>query len=177
LIDRAGRFLTVGITWLVIVFGCYFFNVARPGLGTRWVQEQTPPEHASALELDPNGEILAKTASGNIYEIFPGWQQSWEPYGGAEDTNPNGVYCSAGDGSGHIILPPPGNVVSQLNVNCESIESRYYVKVVLLEDGEVWSWSHGSSALANALMPLYLIGAFAIGVVVLVIGGVMKLNY
>ncbi|HQU38127.1 MAG TPA: hypothetical protein PLR65_16205, partial [Anaerolineales bacterium] len=65
--SRANRMLTVAIIWIVIVFGCYFFTVASPGLGTKWERLSPLPERAITIELTDFGLILATTESSNVY--------------------------------------------------------------------------------------------------------------
>lgn len=64
MISSANHMPTLAIAWLVIVFGCYFFNVARPELGTRWGQLPLLPERATSIELTRFGYVRAYAESG-----------------------------------------------------------------------------------------------------------------
>jgi len=68
------------------------------------------------------------------------------------------------------VLPPPGKVGSRVSENCSYIESGYRFEVVLLENGEIWSWEHETYAYAVLLIMLILFIALAIGILILLIG-------
>jgi hypothetical protein len=171
LVSRANGVLAVAIIWLVIVFSCYFFNVASPGLGTKWVQLQPLPEPAAAIELTRFGYVLATTDSGQSYKVYL-WQDSepWTLYDEATEEF-YGEPCAADDGSRFTIPSPPGNVVMRSSGNCAvSAETWVRAEVALLENGEVWLWAHSYGGAGEAYLSLLLFAAGALGVVILLAG-------
>lgn len=176
MISRANRVITVAVTWLVIVFGCYFFGVARPGLGTRWEQYPPLPERAAAIELTRSGFVLVTTESDAAYWRYP-WQTyaPWVVYNEATAEFYGGP-CEADDGSRFGIVSPLGKVVARSSGDCEgSTESRFYAAVVLLENNEAWVWLHEYSGIGEAFSSIILKVAGAFGVLLLAIGWVIKL--
>ena len=175
MISRSNRVLTVAITWLVIVFGCYFFYVARPELRTNWVQLPPLPKPATAVELTRFGLVLATTENGTSYKRDP-WDtdQPWVLYNESTEEF-NGEPCAADDGS-RFIPPPPGKVVTRSSRECfVSAETRILADVALLENGEVWMWTYAQDGLSEAVIFLLLIAAGALGVVILLIGLGMRI--
>jgi hypothetical protein len=177
LIDRAGRFLTVGIIWLLIVFGCYFFTLARPEKGTKWEQLPTLPERATSIELNRFGYVRAYAESGSSYMAYLySWQdEPWMPY----DAEKEGVYgepCEVNGSSRFNPSSPPGDVISRSSADCfASAENQFHAEVVLLEKNEAWVWTHLYGGVGDAFTSLLVLAAGALGVVLLLIGGVMKL--
>ena len=175
MIPRANRILTVAITWLVIVVCFYFFTIARPGLGTKWEQLPPLPEQAASIELTRFGFFLATAENGNAYKRYP-WQETepWMPFDEAAEEY-YGEPCEVDEDSGFAIPKPPGEVVSRSSGDCvASAESRYFADVVLLENNEVWLWMRLYGGGSDAYATLLVLAAGALGVVLLLIGWVVK---
>lgn len=174
MISRANRVFTVAITWLVIVFGCYFFT--RPESGTKWEQLPPLPESATSIELTRFGYVRAYGESGNSYMVsLYAWQnEPWTPYDAATE----GLYgepCEVSVSSQYHPPSPPGEPISRSNADCfASAESNVYAEAVLLENNEAWVWMHLYGGLGEGLRSLLLLAAGALGVVLLGIGGVLK---
>ena len=134
-----------------------YFSLARPGITTRWEKEPAPPEPISRLELGNAGEILGFTADETLYEFTYGAYQaesSWNKVEQPSGTAPLGDHCSP-ETQDRIIVSPPGEVASRVSESCTYIESGYQLEIVLLENGEIWSWEHEMYAyamLANAFI-------------------------
>lgn len=176
MVSRANRVLTVAIIWLVIVFGCYFFTVARPGLGTRWEQLPPLPERATTIELTRHGFILVTTESSTVYRKYL-WQtnEPWVLYDEATE-DLNATPCQLDDESRFSVSSPPGKVVARSSRNCfASAENSVHVEVALLENGEVWLWTYLYGGIGGVFTWLLLLAAGVLGLALLVIGGVMKL--
>jgi hypothetical protein len=176
MISRANRVLAAAITWLVIMFGCYYVNLARPGLGTRWEQLPPLPGPGTTVELTRFGYVLATTESGAAYRRDP-WQTDgpWVLYDEAAEEF-YGEPCQADDGSRFGVSSPPGKVVARSSGDCVvSAETSVHAEVALVENGEVWMWTYSYGGAGVAYLSLLLLAAGALGVVMLVIGGVMKL--
>ena len=154
-----------------LVIGIAFFSVLRPGITTRWKQEQAPPEQATLLKLGINGEILAQTPGGNLYEMTSGWKSVTGP---TENTEMGGL-CYSGDANHYLILPPPGKVISRVTNYCVATESGYHTEVVLLENGEVWSWRIERGGYTGLLLVVMLGIALVLGAPLLLIGLGMKI--
>lgn len=175
-ISRANRVLTVAITWLVIVAGCYFFSVASPGPETKWEQFPSLPERATSIELTRFGYVRVYVESGSSYMTYLyAWQdQPWALYDAATEAV-YGEPCEINVSSQFHPPSPPGEPISRSNADCfASAESNFYADVVLLENNEVWLWTHlynGAGEVYSSLV--YLAGA--LGVVLLLIGGMIKL--
>jgi hypothetical protein len=177
MIDRGNRALVVAATWFVILFGCYLSSIARPGFGTKWVQLQSLPERAATIEMSRVGYILATAESGNLYTLYP-WQED-EPWTRYDPATAEflGQPCEADDGSRFSIPRPPGNVVLRSSGDCvASAESRYYADVILLEDGEIWLWFYDYSAVSQSYLSLLLLTGGALGVLILIVGIVWKIQ-
>jgi hypothetical protein len=178
MISRSNRILTVAITWLVIVFGCYFFNVARPELGTKWEQLPPLPERATSVELTRFGYVRAYAESGSSYTAYLySWQdEPWALYNAATE----GVYgepCEINGSSRYIPSSPPGDVISRSSADCfASAENQFHAEVVLLENNEAWVWIYLYGGAGEAYTYLLVLTAGALGVALLLIGGVMKLR-
>jgi hypothetical protein len=64
----------------------------------------------------------------------------------------------------YLVLPPPGKVNSRVRENCVYMESGYHLEVVLLENGEVWTWEHERYVYAELFLMCFLLAAFVMGV-------------
>ncbi len=174
MISRANRVLTAAVTWLVIVFGCYYFTVARPGLGTRWEPLSLLPERATTIELTDSGFILATTESSNVYKREL-WQtaEPWMLYDEATE-DLNATPCQVGE-SRFSVSSPPGKVVARSSRNCvASAENSVHVEAALLENGEVWMWTYLYGGIGEVFTWLLVLAGGALGVILLGIGGIMK---
>ena len=162
----------IGIIWLCCVFSAGYLSLARPGIGTHWEQEPAPPKPITRLELGKAGEVIGHTSEGTMYEFTYGIYQSqsaWQKVEQPSGTPAIGESCTP-DIADRIVLPPPGKVVSRVSENCSYIESGYRFEVVLLENGQIWSWEHETYAYAVLLIMLILFIALAIGILILLIG-------
>lgn len=171
---RANIFLSVGAIWISLVVCTFFFSLVRPGIGTRWKEEPAPPEQVSRLRLGGLGEILAQTPQGNIYEFQYGSDPAWEKVTVPSGNPAIGASCSQ-DSQNHIILPPPGKVISRVGEDCVYIESAYHLEVALLENGGIWSWKHEAYAYTDLFVITFLCIAFVLGVPFLMLGLGMKI--
>lgn len=174
MISRANSVLAVATTWLVIVFGCYFFNVARPGLGTRWERLPPLPEQVNIVEWTRFGYVLATTEDARSYKVYPRQDEPWTLFDEATEED-YGEPCETVQSSRFSPPSPPGEPTSRSSADCfASAENRYYGEVILLENNEVWLWMHLYGGIGEALTYLFLVAAGALGVLLLAIGGVMK---
>lgn len=172
--SRANRMLTVAIIWIVIVFGCYFFTVAFPGLGTKWERLSPIPERAITIELTDFGLILAATESSNVYRRGLWANEPWKLYDEVTE-DMNATPCQLDDQSRFSVSSPPGKVVARSSRNCVvSAENSAHVEVALLENGEVWLWTYLYGGIGGAFTPLLLLAGGALGVILLGLGGIMK---
>lgn len=177
MVSRANRVLTAAVTWFVIVGGCYFLTLARPENGETWEQLPTLPEQATSIELTSFGYVHAYTESGNPYMIsLYSWEdEPWIPY----DPDKEGVYgepCDVPGGSQFTPPSPPGEAISRASADCfASAENQFHAEVILLENNEVWVWTHLYGGVGDAITNLLVLAASALGVVLLLVGGVMKL--
>ena len=164
--------LLIGSLLICCVCVAGYFSLARPGIGTRWKQEPAPPESIMRLELGDAGEILGVTDGETMYEFMYGSYQtasSWEEVSQPSGNPVIGEDCKEGD-TNRIVLPPPGDVASQVSVNCVYIESGYRLEVVLLDNGEVWSWEHEVYAYAVLFNAAILFIGMAVGILLLLAG-------
>jgi hypothetical protein len=84
--------------------------------------------------------------------------------------------CKADDCNRFKIPPPPGEVIARSSVDCAaSAESRFFADVALLENGEVWMVMFEYSGIAEGFQSLFYIAAGTLGVILLLIGGALKL--
>jgi hypothetical protein len=164
------------VTWLIIIFVIHYFALARPGIETKWKQEQSPPEQVSILRLGINGEVLGQTPGGDLYELFAGWNQPWkrvtEP---AKNPEPP-VFCQNDNAGAYLILPPPGKVASRVSEYCYSIDVGHHLEVVLLENGEVWSWRYESDAIFGFVLECAFQVANLLGALFVLIGLGIKIR-
>ena len=164
--------LIIGTVWMILVCGCAFLSLFRPGIATRWRQEPAPPEALSRLALGETGEVIGYSSDGAMYEFNYGSysdSSSWEKV-----TEPSGV-AAIGEGcvsgkSNNIVLPPPGKVKSRVSENCVHIESAYHLEVALLENGDVWSWENERYAYTELFIMSVLAIACVIGTLILLTG-------
>lgn len=173
---RANRFLWIGVIWLSLTFAIYYFLLARPGIGTKWEQEQVPPEQVSVLRLGAHVEILAQTPGGNLYELVPGWNGLWKKVTEPLENPEPLLICYPDDSDGYLILTPPGKVTSRVSEYCVATESGHHIEVVLLENGEVWSWRHEVGGHLSIVLILVLCVAFVLGLPFLIMGLRMKIR-
>ena len=165
--------LIIGSAWMLLVCGCAFFSLFRPGILTRWRQEPAPPVALTRLALGEAGEVLASASDGSTYEFHYGnyrspstWTEVAEPSGSpAMDA----MGCTPGDGN-RLVLPPPGKVASRVSQNCVYMESAYHLEVALLENGEVWSWENESYAYTVLFLMFFLAIACMAGTPILLTG-------
>lgn len=175
MVSKANRVLTVGITWLVIVLGCYLFAVARPNPREKWEQLAPLPEQAASIEWTNFGYLLAHTDHGISYQAYPQQDEPWSLHDETAE-NPYGEPCQAEDGGRFNPPPFPGEPISQSSADCfASAESQYYGVAVLLDSNEVWVWTHLYSGVSEAFRSYLFMGAGCLGVVILMIGGALKL--
>jgi hypothetical protein len=166
--DRSQRLIAFGALWLLLVFGCWFFSMGRPGIGTNWRLEPSPPEQLALLKLGDNGEILAQSPRGNTYQLIPGY--AWETIAKPADLLELGVICQVSDPENFLIPVPPGKVISQVDEYCYATESGSHYQVVLLENGQVWSWVKEIGGYRNMLLLCVLDIAFVLGMPFLLLG-------
>ena len=177
MVSRSNRILTVAITWLVIVGGCYIFTLARPEKGEKWEQLPTLPARATSIELTTFGYVHAYAESGSRYMIYLySWEEEpWMPY----DAEKEGLYgepCDVPGSTRFTPSSPPGDVVSRSSADCfASAENQFHAEVVLLENNEAWVWTHLYGGVGDAITNLLFLATGALGVVLLLVGGVMKL--
>lgn len=177
MISRANRVMIVAVIWLVIVFICYFFSVARPEIGTKWEQLPPLPGRATSIELTSFGYVHAFTENGNSFMAYLyAWQdEPWAPYDAAIE----GLYgepCEVNITSRFHPPSPPGEPTSRSNADCfASAENQFYVEAVLLENNEVWLWRYLYGGGGDAFAYLIVLAAGGLGVLLLLIGGAMKL--
>jgi hypothetical protein len=156
--------------WLVLVCGCGFFTLLRPGLGTQWQQEPAPPEKIIRLGLGEAGEVLGYTADEGMYELSYGSPSAWEKVTQPSGNPVIGRSCNAAETTNRLVVSPPNEVLSRVRVNCVLFESAYHLEVALLEKGEVWSWEYSSYAYTEILAGFILLIAFGVGIILLLIG-------
>lgn len=171
---RANILLSIGAIWISLVTLIFFFSLVRPGIATRWKRESAPPEGISLLRLGGLGEILAQTAQGDVYEFRYGVDPAWEKVTVPSGKPAIGASCSQ-DSQHHLVLPPPGKVISRVGEDCVYIESAYHLEVALLENGEVWSWEHEAYVYTDLFVITLLCIAFVLGVPFLMLGTGMKI--
>ena len=165
--NRAARpFLIIGVVWMILLCGLTALTMVWPGLLTRWEQAPAPPEALTRLELGEAGEVLAYTSNGTVYEFRYGAYRS--PSAWTRVTQPSGspaigMDCSPGEGS-NLVLPPPGKAIARVRENCVYMESGYHLEVVVLENGEVWSWEYERYAYTELFIMFFLCAAFLMGV-------------
>lgn len=176
--QRAARpFIIIGIVWMIAACACSALTLIWPGMLTRWEQAPAPPEALTRLDLGEAGEVLAYASNGTLYEFHYGTYRS--PSSWSEATHPSGnpaigSGCSPGEGR-NLVLPPPGKAISRVRENCVYIESAYHLEVVLLENGEVWTWEHERYAYAELFLMCGLLAAFVMGIPFLVTGVTLKI--
>lgn len=138
--------LVIGIGWMILIFGCAYLSLFRPGIGTRWTQGPQPPEPIAQLALGKEGEILAYASSGQMYELdySIGWPTEWIKVNQPSGSSLIGV-CSHGN-ERFIVFPPPGKVKSRVSQTCGILESTFHFELAQTENGEVWMWEHESYA-------------------------------
>jgi hypothetical protein len=176
-VNRAARpFLIIGIVWMILLCGLSALTMVWPGLLTRWEQEPAPPEALTRLDLGEAGEVLAVASNGTVYEFHYGTYRSASSWTNGPSGNPAiGMNCSPGEGR-NLILPPPGKVASRVSESCVYMESGYHLEVVLLENGEVWTWEHERYAYAELFTMFFLLVAFVMGVPFFVMWLVLKVK-
>lgn len=157
----------------MLVCGCGIFTMLLPGIGTQWNAEPTPPEPVSHLEPGSSGEVVAQTNDGTMYEFQYGSPSSWEKVSQASGSPVLGMHCSTGGEGNHIVLPPPGDEVSRVRVNCVMFETAYHLEVALLDNGEIWSWKHERYAYTELFVSFILLAGFCLGVIFLIVGAGM----
>jgi len=149
-----------------------YFSLVRPGIGTRWVQEPSPPVPLTRLELGTAGEVLGFTPDGGMYEFSYGNYQtesSWDKVEQPSGTAPIGNHCSS-ETEKRIIISPPGDVVSRISESCTYIESGYQFEMVLLENGEIWSWKHETYAYAMLFIMFMVFIGLIVGLAITMAG-------
>jgi len=177
-LKRAARpFLLIGSVWMILLCGITALTMVWPGLLTRWEQAPAPPESLTRLYLGEAGEALAVASNGTVYEFHYGAYRS--PSSWSEAAQPSGepaigMSCSPGRGR-NLILPPPGKVISRVGESCVYMESAYHLEVVLLENGEVWTWEHERYAYAELFTMCGLLAAFVMGVPFFIMGLGLKI--
>lgn len=158
---------------MILVCGCAFLSLFRPGIATRWRQEPSPPKPLISLALGEAGEVIASAQDGSTFEFHYGnygsdteWVEVSEPSG-----NPaiGGMGCTPGNSS-RLVLPPPGKVTSRVSEDCVYMESAYHLEVVLLENGEVWSWENERYAYTELFIMSVLAIACVVGALILLTG-------
>lgn len=85
-----------------------------------------------------------------------------------------GVFCSRAGRNGYSILPPPGKVISRVGESCVATESGFYMEVVLLENGEVWTWRNESNSYSGMILFIGLFLVFGLGLALLISGMIVK---
>jgi hypothetical protein len=165
--------LIIGSAWLLLVCGCAYLSLFRPGIATRWRQEPAPPEALTRLALGQAGEVVASASDGSTYEFRYGnynspsaWTEVSQPSGSPAI---NAMGCTPGDGN-RIVWPPPGKATSRVRMNCVYMESGYHLEVALLENGEVWSWENERYAYAELFLMFFLALACVAGAPILLTG-------
>ena len=162
--------LIIGTAWMILVCGCAFFSLLRPGILTRWEQESAPPAALTRLALGDAGEVVASASDGSIYEFHYGNPSTWtevrEPSGSPAI---GGMGCSLGNNN-RIVWPPHGKVVSRVSEDCVYMESAYHLEVALLENGEVWSWENEMYAYTQLFVMFFLGVACFVGAPILLTG-------
>lgn len=146
----------------------------RPGITVRWRQESAPPEAVASIKLGEAGEVLAHASDGSIYEFGYDTPSSWEEVAQPSGSPAIGMSCVPAETSNRLVFPPPEKVVSHVRVNCVMFETAYHLEVVLLENGEVWSWEHDTYAYSELLMFFVVTACFGIGALIFMIGAGMK---
>jgi hypothetical protein len=164
-VTRAARpFLIIGIVWMILLCGLTALTMVWPGILTPWEQAPAPPEALTRLDLGEAGEVLAYTSNGTVYEFHYGTYRSPSSWTSGPSGSPAiGMSCSQGEGR-NLVLPPPGKVISRVSESCVYMESAYQLEVVLLENGEVWTWEHERYAYAELFMMCGLLAGFVMGV-------------
>jgi hypothetical protein len=159
-------FLLIGSIWMILVCGCAALTMFWPGILTRWEQAPAPPEALTRLDLGEAGEVLASASNGTVYEFRYGTYQSSSSWSEAPQPSGSpaiGVGCTP-EGGMYLVLPPPSKAKSRVSENCVYMESGYHLEVVLLENGEVWTWEHERYAYAELFTMCFLAVAFVMGV-------------
>jgi hypothetical protein len=166
--------ISIGVSWVSLVICMFFFSLVRPGIGTRWKAEPAPPEQVSRLRLGGQGEILAQSDQGIVYEFQYGSDPAWDKVTAPSGDPAIGASCSQ-NSQRHLVLPPPGKVISRVGEDCVYIETAYHLEVALLENGEVWLWEHEAYAYTDLFVITFLCIAFVSGVPFLMFGLGMKI--
>ncbi len=175
---KACLFLLIGTTWITLICGIAALTLIWPGIMTRWKQTPAPPEALRRLDLGEAGEVLAVASNGTLYEFRYDARQTSSAW--SKVTQPSGspvigTNCSP-QGGRYLILPPPGKIMSHIGENCTYMESGYHFEVVLLENGEVWTWKHERYAYAELLCMFGLPIVFMFGLPFLTIGLILKIK-
>jgi hypothetical protein len=176
---RGKRFLFAGAAALVLVFIIYYFFISWPGILTRWQRVTPPPEQILSLRQKQNGEILGQTSSGNLYQFTGDPGSPWKKIGSDSEMVESSIGCSPVDErnyAGYLILPPPGKVISSASEHCVVTESAYRLKIILLENGEVWLWRYDHKAYSSLFLPCIVIGGVGFGLSFLLFGLLIKIK-
>ena len=151
-----------------------YFALGHPRNTQKWKQEPPPPEAFSLLRLGEAGEVLGQTADGNLYEYTYSEKQPWQKVTEPSGTPSLGYYCVAHD-SNYSVVSPPGKVISWVKESCVYAESNYYFEMVLLENGEVWSWQYEVYAYTQMAVVYLLLIGLAVGALILSLGAGLKI--
>lgn len=171
----ANVLIVIGLVTLALacIFG--IFSIAGPRYGTRWRLEPTPPEKLTRLEVGNAGEIIAYTSDGAMYEFSYGSPSSWEKVTQPSGIPAIGMDCTPSETTNRTIVPPPGKEISRAIDDCGMYETAFHLEVVLLENGEVWSWEHESYAYTVLFIMALLFIAVVIGSLILLVGVGIKI--
>lgn len=124
--------------------GVVLIDQALRGSFVRWESVTPPDGRPATLRLGENGEVLLETAQGQLYEWSrygdPPWTAVKEPSGGG----PYWAGCRPAENDYFAVPTPPGRVRQRVECTYPGPGMATHYEVVLLDNNEIWSWSHSS---------------------------------
>lgn len=156
------------------VCGVIFSFTYGQGWLSRWQPLGQPPFPVTVFvrEAMRNDVAVVETEGGGLFSCHPSKQDNcWVAVEGIPeglDTFPH--VCDIP--SGLYRPPPPGRVKDNVMMNFCAGEIATYAEYVLLDDGNVWQWVHGTSSydilIGFVIIPLIgAVAGFALGAIVL----------
>jgi len=153
--QRAARRRSLWIALLCFALAALFFgggglvlvDQSLRGAFVPWEKVDPPAGRPpTALRLGDAGEVLLETAGGQLYEwssySAPPWEQVERPSGDAPYWSGD---CRGGTNDSFVVAHPPGRVRQHVEATCAGSETAaYHYEFVLLDSGEIWSWSYSS---------------------------------
>lgn len=166
--------LILGSLWMILLCVGAYLGLRHPRNTEKWKQEPPPPEAISLLRLGEAGEVLAETPEGSLYEYRYAEKQPWQKVTQPSGTPSLGYHCDPSE-SNYSVVSPPGKVLSWVKEICVYAESAYYFEMVLLENGEIWSWQFESYAYTQMAIGTFLFIGLVVGAFILLLGAGLKI--